>query len=111
ASASNDGKLNVWQVSQSEAAGLNLTLLYTLNHGEWVSSFDFSPDGRHLAAGTFSSQVVIWDLIDPRFVGDFFEQTQNQVMSVAFSPDGSDLAAGTVQGEVHYWQNLTYHPD
>jgi WD40 repeat protein len=81
-------------------------LLYTFEHGDWVSSLDFSPDGRKLVTGSFASQVALWDLESPRLIRLIFDQTQDQVLSVAFSPDGTLLAAGTVQGEVHFWEGI-----
>jgi WD40 repeat protein len=62
-----------------------------------ASSFDFSPDSRWLAIGTFGGNVLIVDRESGASVATlriFTSPVNNPVGSIAFSPDGTLLAAG-----------------
>jgi WD40 repeat protein len=64
----------------------------------------FSPDGKALAAGYYSTVVgggvVLWDVAARRRLGDGpLPVREGGVRGVAFSPDGKALAAGYSSGD------------
>ena len=72
-----------------------------------LSSFggavDLSPDGRHLAVGTSSSQLTVWDVETSRPV--MTASHDNRIASVAISPDGRLVsAAGPPSGAASVWR-------
>ena len=76
-----------------------------IGHMGWVTSVDYSPDGRLIASGSDEGTVLIWDArtgnntIPPLSSGGV-------VTSVAFSPDGKNVAAGTTCGHICIWNLL-----
>ncbi|MCZ2526253.1 CHAT domain-containing protein [Streptomyces sp. HB2AG] len=73
-----------------------------------VGAVAFSPDGRHLAAGSTDNQARVWamDADEPvfRFPHGHF------VNAVAFSPDSRHLATGCADGTVQLWDTETGEP-
>ena len=66
-----------------------------------------SPDGTLLAHGTFSGEVVVYDVSDPDSpvpVGDPLGGSESLVEAVAFSPDSTLLAAGGADTAVRIWR-------
>ena len=59
----------------------------------------FSSDGRRLAAGTRSGQVIVWDLKSMTRLHEV-GAPGGQVTGLAFSPDGGSLATITEGGVV-----------
>ncbi len=57
----------------------------------------FSPDSRHLATGTVSASLAVWDLETGR---PAFESRPLYRPSVEFSPDGTRLAAASGDGSL-----------
>ncbi|KAG7256398.1 hypothetical protein CRUP_002664, partial [Coryphaenoides rupestris] len=115
--ASFDSTVRLWDVERG-------VCIHTLTkHQEPVYSVAFSPDGKHLASGSFDKSVHIWNTM-----GTFnasFDSTvrlwdvergvcihtltkhQEPVYSVAFSPDGKHLASGSFDKSVHIWNTMT----
>jgi WD40 repeat protein len=63
-------------------------------HSE-VSSIDWSPDGRHLAAGSFDGSLTVLDG-DGKRIQYVHEPDGSFIEVLAFSPDGRSIATGTV---------------
>ncbi len=108
ATAGNDNRANLWDLRRTPNGQLVATRRTTFLHGDWVTSVAFSPDNRLLATGSFDNTIAVWDLQKGELFDLPFQQSQNQVLSVAWGPDGTTLAAGTVRGEVHFWKDLVF---
>jgi len=100
ASASWDGTIRLWDLvarRELEPAMRGHT------GGVWGAAF--SPDGRRLATGGFTSRdaVKLWDLAAHRELLSL--QGEGLDFShLTFSPDGSTLAATSIGGIAHLWQ-------
>ncbi|MBP3958793.1 WD40 repeat domain-containing protein [Gemmata sp. G18] len=67
-----------------------------------VSTIAFSPDGRHLAAGS-GHAIVVWDRATRQLVRTLDHPTTAVVASVAYSADGKRLASGCFDGHLAVW--------
>ena len=71
--------------------------------GEAVTSVAFSPDDRYLAAGSWDSQIFVWEVASRRLVMRLQDDPTDGVLTIAFAPDGRTLASGGVKGLVRLW--------
>jgi Tol biopolymer transport system component len=100
ASTSSDGTIRLW-----DAAGKKQLEEFRLPGGDILGSAAFSPDGKLLAAGSWSSfSVRVWDLASGKQVA---ELTPGYGYRVQFSPDGTLLAAGSLN-TVQLWDVATW---
>ena len=76
----------------------------THNHGK-VESLVFSPDGRTLATGHNSGDVVLWDMATGEVLHVFpYPQSQGSGLDLAFNADGSLLAVAEQNaGRIMLW--------
>jgi WD40 repeat protein/serine/threonine protein kinase len=73
-----------------------------LRHESQVLSVTFSPDGKHLATGTQTGTVRIWDAHTGQELRKWTAHGEN-AQSVAFSPDNRYLATGSWDGTIKVW--------
>jgi len=69
--------------------------------GPWVTTIDFHPNGRLLAAGYSHGFISIWDLATTSQILRIKED--GWVEDIDFSPDGRLLASCTGKDMIHIW--------
>ncbi|KAJ1558922.1 WD repeat-containing protein 61 [Nowakowskiella sp. JEL0078] len=71
----------------------------------------FSPDGRHIAAGSHSGCVNIWNVeTGERAAAPLNDLNTNKgkfIMNVAYSPSGNAIAAGAENGNIYIFDATT----
>lgn len=102
ASSSWDGRVQLWDITQTAATPRilrdgNIPML----------SVAFSPDGNRLASGSGEGEVHVWDLppepTSKPITLRILTGHKKEVTSVAFSPDGNRLASGSTDRTVQLW--------
>jgi WD40 repeat protein/tRNA A-37 threonylcarbamoyl transferase component Bud32 len=102
ASVSTDKRVRLWDVQ----AGRVMHTFPRFSEGIAIS-VAFSPDGRHLAAGSWGG-AALWDLSTWE-ARELRGQSGAAARSVAFSPDGSVLAASSTN-TIKLWRVETGEP-
>jgi WD40 repeat protein len=73
-------------------------------HEDQVQALAFSPDGKRLASGDRSGQVIIWRRGDSGWLMSRKERTirahQDNVLEIAFHPEGAVLATACQDGSI-----------
>lgn len=92
ASASDDGTVQVWSVSNPLADPLTLK-----GHTNYVFCVAFHPNGNILASGSFDESIRLWDLSTGTCLKTIPAHS-DPVTSVAFSPDGTIIASSSYDG-------------
>jgi len=68
-----------------------------------MSTVSISPDGRYIAAGTFSGNVYVFLTSDEEDVWYHSDALDGKITSIDFSGDSSHLVIGTESGRVHVY--------
>jgi WD40 repeat protein len=98
--------VGVWDIQRHTWAAM-----LTGGQGEtWSAAL--SRDGRLVAAGGASRDVLLWDLTDPSKTAPVRTLTGHagEVVSVAFSPNSRILATGGTDGTVRLWDPASHQP-
>ncbi len=82
------------------------TLLIYRGQDYAVFGVAWSPDGKHIASGSFDFTVHVWDASTGSDVLVFRSHT-NTVLMVAWSPDGKRIASGGGDHTVRVWDAFT----
>ncbi len=81
-----DFSIRIWDVNTRQ------TITQLVNHTNYVTSLDWSPDGTRLASGGIDETIRIWNTTTWQTIK--LVEAPNSVYAVAWSPDGSKLAHG-----------------
>ncbi|KAJ7208649.1 WD40-repeat-containing domain protein, partial [Mycena pura] len=76
-------------------------------HSDTINSVVFSPDGKHIASGSYDCTVHIWDVMTHKSVGGPLCGHTSSVQSVTFSPDGRHIVSGSGDKTVRIWDAAT----
>lgn len=85
--------VTVWEIATGREVA-------RLNHGGWVNSIAFSPDGQWLITGSDDQTARVWNVATGKEISRVFHG--NRVNLVAFSPDGKRVASAESCFEVHF---------
>ncbi|WP_327714053.1 helix-turn-helix domain-containing protein [Streptomyces sp. NBC_00490] len=101
ATGADDATVRLWDMSRT---GTVRPLRTLTGATDAVLSVSFTPDGRHIAAGSIDRAVRVWAVSarTPKPLVTLRGPT-GYVWSVAFSPDGRLLAAGSADRAVRLW--------
>ena len=71
----------------------------------WVRQMVWSPDGVHVATGTYSEYLYIWNYV----TGNCLELVghQNWVRTICYSPDGTHILSGSDDTTARIWDTRT----
>jgi WD40 repeat protein/uncharacterized caspase-like protein len=71
------------------------------DHGGWVATADFSPDGTKLITGSNDHRAIVWDIA----TGEALQALEHSmwVKSVVFSPDSRLVMVGDLDGTAILW--------
>jgi len=92
------GRLYIWRVADG-------SLVKTIaDNASWVTTAQFSPDGRYIAAASVeNNQVRIWRVVDSELV-QVLSGHRSGVHSVRFSPHGKWLATAAWDRQTCIWR-------
>lgn len=80
------------------------TLAYEITkHTDWVTSLQFSPDGKFLVTGDRGGALFLWDAATGRERGDLKGHTE-QITAVSWRSDSSVIASGSEDDTIKLWK-------
>jgi predicted NACHT family NTPase len=74
-------------------------------HTGWVTSAEFSPDGKSIVSASMDKTTRLWDVKTGREIRQFIGHTDGVL--VAFSPDGKTIATASADGTARLWDVQT----
>ncbi|KLO14925.1 WD40 repeat-like protein [Schizopora paradoxa] len=101
-SASCDGTVNVWDVSQTTMKSCFGPLE---KHTAAVYSVASSPDGLRFVSSSLDKTLIIWNAQKGTVIGQPLLGHDEAVSSVAYSPNGKFIASGSDDCTIHLWDS------
>jgi WD40 repeat protein len=81
-------------------------LIELKDHTGWVTSAEFSPDGKNVVSSSLDKTARLWDVKTGQEIRQFIGHTDG-VWKVAFSPDGKTIATASADGTARLWDVQT----
>ncbi len=83
---------------------INQTGHITIRDERWknIRVFDYSPNNKYLATGSFKNTVLLWD-ITKQELSTTFKGDSALFSAIAFSHDNMTLAGGDAHGNIKLW--------
>ncbi|OAX42703.1 WD40 repeat-like protein [Rhizopogon vinicolor AM-OR11-026] len=104
--SSGDKTLRLWDLKDG-------TVLKKMegHRSDWVRAVAVSKDGRLIASGDFSGELIVWhgDSGEQRVVQPIKAHPHGRIMSLDFSIDGAILASGASDNTTKLWSTETEH--
>ncbi|BAZ28565.1 WD-40 repeat protein [Cylindrospermum sp. NIES-4074] len=75
-------------------------------HNNYVTSINFSPDGKTLASGSADNTIKIWNVATGQEIRTL-KGHGKWVNTISFSPDGKTLASGSYDKTIKLWNVAT----
>ncbi|KAG8723785.1 hypothetical protein FRC11_002307, partial [Ceratobasidium sp. 423] len=72
-------------------------------HTDLITSVATSPDGLHIASGSYDATIRVWDAKNGKLVTGPFKAHRDRVTSVAFSPDGARIVSTGAFDALRIW--------
>jgi WD40 repeat protein len=95
------GQITLWAITPSDAMIIDQIPAHT----NLVKTLAFSPDGKHLASGSYDTTVFLWDLSSPGSPQNINTRLDHEsfVNEIAFSPDGNHLVSAGDDHAIYVW--------
>jgi RNA polymerase sigma factor (sigma-70 family) len=102
--------IRLWDLTTRKAIRPDLPRFKDMYSNGPVRALAFAPDGKHLAAGGFDNEVLVWDVSTGRCIRSYRGGILWTIQSLAFSPDGKTLAAGCSNRRIYSWHATSAKP-
>jgi WD40 repeat protein len=99
------GYVKIWDITNGE-------IIAQYRHDNYVSSIDFSPDGKQIISGSRDGTIIIWDVENWEESNRITYDLSNWggiINSVVFHPNGEWIASGEVDGSIRVWDLIDNH--
>jgi len=100
---SKDANSQALSTTVQRTSSLQAPIMLLTGHKAEVYSCKFSPDGKHLASGSFDKQIFLWNVYGDCENYLVFKGHQNAVMEVHWSVDGSHVFSASADKTMAVW--------